>query len=131
MRTPEYCDTSENLAFTRDYDAALVLRFRTNGRPGAFTGQTHSDFTGLPSRNCVSTPTNQALVITGTGDTLWTRRWPHPRRDLRAGGVGAGSRSNQLGLDRERGLAVANGSRFSCPRREISSTRLESPRERR
>ena len=32
---------------------------------------------------------------------------------------------------KQRGLAVANGSRFWCRRREIGSTRLESPRERR
>jgi hypothetical protein len=38
---------------------------------------------------------------------------------------------DQLELDRERGLAVANGSRVWRQRREISSTRLESPRERR
>jgi hypothetical protein len=38
---------------------------------------------------------------------------------------------DQLELDGERGLVVANGSRFWRPRREISSTRLESPRERR
>ena len=37
---------------------------------------------------------------------------------------------DQLDVEGERG-AVANGSRFGRPRREISSTRSESPREQR
>jgi hypothetical protein len=38
---------------------------------------------------------------------------------------------DQLDLYRDRGLEVANGSRFWRPFREINSARSESPRERR
>lgn len=63
----------------------------------------------------------EGLTITPSG---LHAGWP-------AGLGGTGLAVDQLDPDRERGLAVANGSRFWCPRREISSTRLESPRERR
>ena len=42
--TPIYADKYENLAFTRDDDGVLVLRFHTAGGPVVFTGQTHEDF---------------------------------------------------------------------------------------
>ena len=72
MNTPEYFDKYENLAFTRDDDGVLVLRFHTNGGPVLFTGQTHSDFTAVLEELSLDND-NKALVITGTGDTFIDR----------------------------------------------------------
>src|ERR671910_1875017 len=44
---PAYANSYENLAFTRDDDGVLVLRFHTNGGPVIFAGRTHE---GLPHR---------------------------------------------------------------------------------
>jgi hypothetical protein len=41
--TPAYADEYENLAFERDDEGVLVLRFHTAGGPVVFTGQTHED----------------------------------------------------------------------------------------
>ena len=38
MMKPSYFEKYENLAFTRDDDGVLVLRFHTNGGPIVFTG---------------------------------------------------------------------------------------------
>lgn len=59
----------ENLAFTRDDDGVLVLRFRTNGGPILFTGQTHEDFPAALEELSLD-QANKALVITGTGDSF-------------------------------------------------------------
>jgi enoyl-CoA hydratase/carnithine racemase len=69
MSTPKYFEKYENLAFTRDNHGVLVLRFHTDGNPVVFTGQTHSDFTAVLEELSLDTD-NQALVITGTGDTF-------------------------------------------------------------
>lgn len=65
--TPAYFEKYENLAFTRDDDGVLVLRFHTNGGPVVFTGQTHSDFTAVLEELSLDHD-NKALLITGTGD---------------------------------------------------------------
>jgi enoyl-CoA hydratase/carnithine racemase len=69
MGTPAYFEKYENLAFTRDDDGVLVLRFHTNGGPVVFTGQTHSDFTTVLEELSLDYD-NKALVITGTGDAF-------------------------------------------------------------
>ena len=38
MTEPGYANSYENLAFTRDDDGVLVLRFHTNGGPVVSTG---------------------------------------------------------------------------------------------
>ena len=47
MTNPSYFDRYENLAFSRDDNGVLTMRFHTNGGPIIFTGQTHED---LPLR---------------------------------------------------------------------------------
>jgi enoyl-CoA hydratase/carnithine racemase len=64
-----YASSYENLAFTRDDDGVLVLRFHTNGGPIIFTGQTHSDFTAALEQISLDHD-NKALVITGSGDVF-------------------------------------------------------------
>jgi enoyl-CoA hydratase/carnithine racemase len=66
---PTYFDKYENLAFTRDDDGVLVLRFQTNGGPIIFTGQTHQDFS-VALEEVSLDHDNRALVITGTGDAF-------------------------------------------------------------
>jgi enoyl-CoA hydratase/carnithine racemase len=67
MSDPIYANKYANLAFSRDDDGVLVLRFHTNGGPLTFTGQTHED---LPQalEDIALDGANKALVITGTGD---------------------------------------------------------------
>jgi enoyl-CoA hydratase/carnithine racemase len=69
MTPPTYFNRYENLAFARDEDGVLVLRFHTDGGPVVFTGQTHED---LPSalEDLSLDADNRALVITGTGDSF-------------------------------------------------------------
>ncbi|HUA07419.1 MAG TPA: enoyl-CoA hydratase/isomerase family protein [Solirubrobacteraceae bacterium] len=69
MSTPAYFERYENLAFSRDDEGVLVLRFHTEGGPVVFTGQTHSDFTEVLEELSVDRD-NRALVITGTGDSF-------------------------------------------------------------
>jgi enoyl-CoA hydratase/carnithine racemase len=69
MSTPAYFEKYENLAFTRDDDGVLVLRFHTNGGAVLFTGQTHSDFAAVLEELSLDND-NKALVITGTGDAF-------------------------------------------------------------
>src|SRR6201982_3700486 len=69
MALPSYFDTYENLAFARDADGVLVLRFHTNDGPVVFTGQTHADLPAALEELSLA-PDNTALVITGTGDSF-------------------------------------------------------------
>jgi hypothetical protein len=80
MSTPQYFEKYENLAFTRDDDGVLVLRFHTNGRAAVFSGQTHSDFTDRPSRKCLSTPTTGAGHRWNGRHLHGSHRRPHRRR---------------------------------------------------
>jgi enoyl-CoA hydratase/carnithine racemase len=66
MSAPAYFETYENLAFTRDGDGVLVLRFHTNDGPVVFTGQTHEDLPVALEELSLDRD-NKALVITGTG----------------------------------------------------------------
>jgi enoyl-CoA hydratase/carnithine racemase len=66
---PAYASSYENLAFTRDDDGVLLLRFHTHGGPIIFTGQTHSDFTAALEQISLDHE-NKALVITGSGDVF-------------------------------------------------------------
>ncbi len=69
MVNPPYFDKYENLAFTRDDDGVLVLRFHTKGGPIVFTGQTHEDFPAALDELSLD-KNNKALVITGTGESF-------------------------------------------------------------
>jgi enoyl-CoA hydratase/carnithine racemase len=69
MSTPGYFDKYENLAFSRDDKGVLVLRFHTDDGPIVFTGQTHQDFPAALEELSLDRD-NNALVITGTGDTF-------------------------------------------------------------
>ena len=69
MSTPEYFEKYENLAFNRDDDGVLVLRFHTDGGPVVFTGQTHSNLTAVLEELSLDN-NNKALVVTGTGDAF-------------------------------------------------------------
>ena len=66
---PAYFDKYENLAFSRDEEGVLVLRFHTDGGPVVFTGQTHQDFPAALEELSLDRD-NRALVITGTGDAF-------------------------------------------------------------
>jgi enoyl-CoA hydratase/carnithine racemase len=66
---PAYANTYANLAFTRDDDGVLVLRFHTNGGPVVFTGQTHEEFPAALEQISLDR-NNRALVITGTGGSF-------------------------------------------------------------
>jgi enoyl-CoA hydratase/carnithine racemase len=69
MNDPAYFEKYENLAFSRDDDGVLVLRFHTNGGPVVFTGQTHHDLPAALEELSLDRE-NKALVITGTGDSF-------------------------------------------------------------
>ena len=66
---PAYVNSYENLAFTRDDDGVIVLRFHTNGGPVIFTGRTHEDFPTALEQISLDRD-NTALVITGSGDSF-------------------------------------------------------------
>jgi enoyl-CoA hydratase/carnithine racemase len=66
-----YFDKYENLAFSRD-DGVLTLRFHTDGGPIVFTGQTHQDLPAALEEIALD-QANEALVITGTGDSFMDR----------------------------------------------------------
>lgn len=69
MESPGYFNRYENLAFSRDENGVLTMRFHTNGGPVTFTGQTHED---LPSalEEIALDGDNRAMIITGTGDVF-------------------------------------------------------------
>jgi enoyl-CoA hydratase/carnithine racemase len=69
MSDPEYANSYENLAFSRDDDGVLVLRFHTNGGPVVFTAQTHEDLPAALEQISLDRE-NKALVITGSGDVF-------------------------------------------------------------
>lgn len=43
MTRPDYFSQDQNLAFDREDNGVLTLRFHTDGGPIVFTGQTHED----------------------------------------------------------------------------------------
>ena len=69
MSTPSYFESYENLAFARDDQGVLVMRFHTNGGPIVFTGRTHEDFPAALEEISLDRD-NRALVLTGTGDSF-------------------------------------------------------------
>ena len=69
MSTPSYFEKYANLAFSRDDQGVLVLRFHTDGGPVVFTGQTHEDLP-MALEELALDRANKALVITGTGDAF-------------------------------------------------------------
>jgi enoyl-CoA hydratase/carnithine racemase len=69
MTNPSYFDHYENLAFSRDDNGVLTMRFHTNGGPIVFTGQTHEDLP-LALEEVALDDDNRAMIITGTGDTF-------------------------------------------------------------
>lgn len=66
MSEPAYASSYENLAFSRDGDGVLLLRFHTDGGPIVFTGKAHEDFTAALEEISLDHD-NKALVITGAG----------------------------------------------------------------
>jgi enoyl-CoA hydratase/carnithine racemase len=69
MSDTAYFHRYENLAFSRDDEGVLVLRFHTDNKAIVFTGQTHEDLPGALEAIRLD-PDNRALVITGTGDSF-------------------------------------------------------------
>jgi enoyl-CoA hydratase/carnithine racemase len=69
MGNPSYFDAYDNLAFSRDDNGVLTLRFHTDDGPLVFTGQTHEDFPAALEEVALD-PGNRALVLTGTGDVF-------------------------------------------------------------
>jgi enoyl-CoA hydratase/carnithine racemase len=69
MSDPDYFTAYENLAFERDADGVLLMRFHTDGGPHTFTGQTHEDLPRALERIALDRE-NRAMVLTGTGDTF-------------------------------------------------------------
>jgi enoyl-CoA hydratase/carnithine racemase len=69
MTSTEYFDKYKNFSFARDDAGVLLLRFHTDGGPIVFTGQTHEDMPAALEEISLDKE-NQALVITGTGDSF-------------------------------------------------------------
>jgi enoyl-CoA hydratase/carnithine racemase len=69
VEIPSYFDRYDNLAFSRDDEGVLVMRFHTDGGPVTFTGQTHEDLPAALDELSLDAD-NAALVITGTGDSF-------------------------------------------------------------
>ena len=69
MTNPPYFDEYKNIAFSRDEDGVLLMRFHTDGGPILFTGQTHQDLPEVLEQIALDRQ-NKALVLTGTGDSL-------------------------------------------------------------
>ena len=69
MMTPPYFDKYENIAFSREQDGVLLMRFHTDGGPIIFTGQTHQDLPEVLEEIALDRQ-NKALVLTGTGDSF-------------------------------------------------------------
>lgn len=72
MTEPAYANSYENIAFTRDDEGVLVLRFHTDGGPITFTEKTHEDFTTALEQIPLDHD-NKALVITGSGDVFMNK----------------------------------------------------------
>ena len=69
MTNPSYFDRYENLAFSRDDNGVLTMRFHTNGGPIIFTGQTHEDLPFAPAGVSAADEDNRAMILTGTWTT--------------------------------------------------------------
>jgi enoyl-CoA hydratase/carnithine racemase len=69
MTNPSYFGRYENLAFSRDDNGVLTMRFHTNGGPIIFTGRTHEDLP-LALEEVALDDDNRAMIITGTGDVF-------------------------------------------------------------
>ena len=69
MTNPSYFDRYENLAFSRDGNGVLTMRFHTNGRPITFTGQTHEDLP-FALEEIAADEDNRAMILTGTDDVF-------------------------------------------------------------
>ena len=79
MTNPSYFDRYENLAFTRDDNGVLTMRFHTNGGPVVLTGQTHEDLP-FALEEIAADEDNRAMILTGPDDDL-----PHPTFGIAAG----------------------------------------------
>jgi enoyl-CoA hydratase/carnithine racemase len=69
MTNPSYFSRYENLAFSRDDNGVLTMRFHTNGGPITFTGRTHEDLP-LALEEIAADEDNRAMILTGTGDVF-------------------------------------------------------------
>ena len=69
MTNPSYFDRYKNLAFSRDDNGVLTMRFHTDGGPIIFTGQTHEDLP-VALEEIAADEDNRAMVLTGTGDVF-------------------------------------------------------------
>ncbi len=69
MTNPSYFDRYENLAFSRDDNGVLTMRFHTNGGPIVFTGQTHEDLP-IALEEIAADEDNRAMILTGTDDVF-------------------------------------------------------------
>jgi enoyl-CoA hydratase/carnithine racemase len=69
VTTPTYFDHYDNLAFSRDDNGVLTMRFHTDGGPVVFTGQTHEDLPHALEEIAIDGD-NRAMIITGTGDVF-------------------------------------------------------------
>ena len=69
MTNPSYFDRYENLAFSRDDNGVLTMRFHTNDGPIVFTGQTHEDLP-FALEEIAADEDNRAMILTGTDDVF-------------------------------------------------------------
>ena len=69
MTKSSYFGRYENLAFSRDDNGVLTMRFHTNGGPIIFTGKTHEDLP-LALEEIAGDEDNRAMILTGTGDVF-------------------------------------------------------------
>jgi enoyl-CoA hydratase/carnithine racemase len=69
MPNPSYFDRYENLAFSRDDNGVLTMRFHTNDGPIIFTGQTHEDLP-FALEDIAADEDNRAMILTGTYDVF-------------------------------------------------------------
>lgn len=69
MTNPDYFDRYENLAFSRDENGVLIMRFHTEQGPIVFTGQTHEDLPHALEAIALDAD-NRAMIMVGTGDAF-------------------------------------------------------------
>jgi len=69
MSNPSYFDRYENLAFTRDDNDVLTMRFHTKDGPIVFTGTTHEDLP-FALEEIALDEDNRAMILTGTDDVF-------------------------------------------------------------
>ncbi len=103
MTNPSYFDRYENLAFSRDDNGVLTMRFHTNGGPIVFTGQTHEDLP-FALEEIAADEDNRAMILTGTDDVFMDQ----------IDGPSLGDMTKPVQFERTRSQGIKILERFPC-----------------